>query len=414
MLIKVTLPEGGQNTDQLRVTAWRKQVGEPVKRGDILLEVETDKAVLEIESFAEGTLLARMIEEGSYGTAGDVIAYIGNPEDGIALQNLTANPDNTTSKSDDIAPARPATAAETSHAAAQNGSVAEPTRGQLKATPAAKKSARELHLNLSEVQRRTGKEILRRADITAFAGQQAAHPPSTAATLDGDPMAGQLFPLTPMRQAIAARMQLSRSTIPAFSAEIEADMSACIRLRSELNQFAHGFKVSYHDIIAKCIALAAGDYPLINASCTGDGIRVFRSVNIGLAVSLDQGLAVPVVQDVRTKSLAEVAQEYAVHIAQVRSGKFDPKLLENGTLTLSNLGQYAISRFTAIINPPQACIIAIGRIHSRPHWEDGQWRELPTACLTGSFDHRIVDGVYGAAFLTRLKELLEHPKLLLL
>jgi pyruvate dehydrogenase E2 component (dihydrolipoamide acetyltransferase) len=260
-----------------------------------------------------------------------------------------------------------------------------------------------------------GKEILRRADVIQVAGEPGR--PSTAlstpAAAAGNVMACDLIPLSPMRRIIAERMEVA-STIPAFTAEIEVDMSACIRLRSDFNQFAEGTKLSYHDIIAKAVAIAVSDYPLVNASFADTEIKVFRAVNIGVAVSLEQGLVVPVVCDVRAKNIAALARENAGNIAQVRTGRFDPRLLENGTFTISNLGKYPISRFTAILNPPQSSILAVGSIQSRPVWSTGQWREQATASLTGTFDHRVVDGSYGAGFLTRLKELLEHPHILLL
>ena len=226
-------------------------------------------------------------------------------------------------------------------------------------------------------------------------------------------MACDLIPLSPMRRIIAERMEVA-STIPAFTAEIEVDMSACIRLRADFNQFAEGAKLSYHDIIAKAVAIAVGGYPLVNASFADTEIKVFRAVNIGVAVSLEQGLVVPVVCGVRAKNIAALARENASNIAQVRTGKFDSRILENGTFTISNLGKYPISRFTAILNPPQSSILAVGSIQHRPVWTTGQWREQAIANLTGTFDHRVVDGSYGAEFLTRLKELLEHPHILLL
>jgi pyruvate dehydrogenase E2 component (dihydrolipoamide acetyltransferase) len=189
-------------------------------------------------------------------------------------------------------------------------------------------------------------------------------------------------------------------------------MTGCIQLRSDLTQHFKGIKFGYNDIIAKCLAIAAGDYPLVNASFTDKGIRVFRSVNIGLAVSLEQGLVVPVVCDVRGKDIASLAEANAANIAQVRTGKFDPKILENGTFTISNIGKYPITRFTAILNPPQSCILAVSSIQSRGVWVNGHFREQPTAAITGTFDHRVIDGRYGAEFLTGLKQLLEQPALI--
>jgi pyruvate dehydrogenase E2 component (dihydrolipoamide acetyltransferase) len=408
MLTKITMPSGGTNTDQLLVVSWKKNVGDTVKRGDILIDVETDKAVLEVESFAQGTLLKRMVEEGSYGTVGEVIAYLGKPEDLKQLEAAPAANEATSAvpdaeELDDFMPI----VALTTPPAPQ--STPEPSRRKVKATPAAKKEVRDRGLDLAAVHQRVGKDILRRSDVAAFSRQPASSSQPLAAS--GDVMAGELIVLTPMRRIIAERLQAGAS-VPAFTAEIQVDMSGCIRLRSDLNTYSKSTKFAYHDIIAKCAAIAAGDFPLVNASFTDKGIRIFNSVNIGLAVSLPQGLVVPVVSDVRNKDIVALAQENAKNIGQVRSGKFDSKLLENGTLTISNLGKYPIIRFTAILNPPQSCILAIGAIQSCPVWIDGQFREQPTASITGTFDHRVVDGSYGAEFLTRLKQLLEHPHLL--
>jgi pyruvate dehydrogenase E2 component (dihydrolipoamide acetyltransferase) len=409
MLTKITMPSGGTNTDQLRVVSWKKQEGDAVKRGDILLEVETDKAMLEVESFAKGTLLKRLVEEGSFGTVGEVIAYIGEPGD---LKDLEAEPASSkpaAGDQDDSTPTVPATPALESETTQTPPQVDSSNRG-VKATPAAKKEVRDRGLDLAEVHRSVGKEILRRSDVTQFAGVSAGGSETTPATGDGTGFT--LVPLTSMRRIIAERMGAG-SSVPTFVAEIEVDMTGCIQLRSDLNQHFKGRRFAYHDIIAKCAAIAAGDFPLVNASFTAEGIRVFQSVNVGIAVSLEEGLVVPVVCDVRGMDIGSLAEANAANIAQVRTGKFDRKLLENGTLTISNLGMYPITRFTAILNPPQSCILAVSSTQSRGVWADGQLREQPTAAITGTFDHRIVDGKYGAEFLTRLKELLERPQLLL-
>lgn len=406
MLTKIPMPSGGTNTDQLLVISWKKQVGDPVKRGDILLEVETDKAVLEVESFAAGVLLKRAVEEGEYCTAGEVIAYVGKPEDDAELDRPVAKIEPEASEIDDFAPiVTPKSTKPAPSTPAGRATPAPLSAGGVKATPAAKKAARDLGLDLQDVRKRAGKEVLHRDDVSQVARQQGPAADSS------DSMAYELRPLTTMRRIIAERMQLGAS-VPAFTAEIEVDMSGAMQLRSDLNAHLRDVRVGYHDILAKCVAIAAADYPLVNASFTEDGIRIYARVNIGLAVSLDQGLAVPVVTNVREKDIAAIARENTANIAQVRSVKFDPKVLENGTFTISNLGVYPISRFTAILNPPQSAILAVGAIQSRPVWVEGRWAERPTVSLTGTFDHRVVDGAYGAQFLTRLKELLEHPHLI--
>jgi len=410
MLSKITMPSGGTNTDQLLVVSWKKQAGDAVKRGDILLEVETDKALLEVESFAQGTLLKRLVEEGSYGTVGDVIAYIGEPEDLTALESESPPSKPSASDSDVITPSAPTTlAAPVLELETTPSAHADSSNRKVKATPAAKKEARDRGLDVAEVHRTLGKEILRRSDVAQFAGLSVGSANSTG--VNGDVTGFTLVPLTTMRRIIAERMAAG-SSVPTFTAEIEVDMTGCIRLRSDLNEHFKGIKFGYNDIIAKCVAIAAGDFPLVNASFTDKGVRVFRSVNVGLAVSLEQGLVVPVVCDVRGKDIASVAEANAANIAQVRTGKFDPKILENGTFTISNIGKYPITRFTAILNPPQSCILAVSSIQSRGVWVNGQLREQPTAAINGTFDHRVIDGRYGAEFLTGLKELLEHPHLI--
>lgn len=408
MLTKIPMPSGGTNTDQLLVVSWKKQVGDPVKRGDILLEVETDKAVLEVESFAAGVLLKRAVEEGEYCTAGEVIAYIGKPEDAAELDALLSEDSPDAREIDDFTPIAPRkTENPAPSAPGYRDAVASPPAGKVKATPAAKKAARDLGLDIQDVHSRAPREILHRDDVNRVARRQSTP------TADGDSLKYDLHPLTTMRRIIAERMQAAVS-VPAFTAEVEVDMTGCVQLRSDLNGHFRDLRFGYHDIIAKCIAIAAADYPMVNAAFTEAGIKVYSKVNIGLAVSIEQGLVVPVVENVGEKDLPAIARENAANIGQVRSGKFDPKLLENGTFTLSNLGSYPISRFTAILNPPQAAIVALGAIQSRPVWLEGRWVERPTMSLTGTFDHRVVDGAYGAQFLARLKELLEHPHLILI
>ena len=209
-------------------------------------------------------------------------------------------------------------------------------------------------------------------------------------------------------------MVQSVTTIPAFTLEAEVDMSRCAALRKELNGRKGDVRIAYHDLVAKCLAAAARRHPLVNASWREDGIRVYRSVNVGLAVARDEGLVVPVVKDVAGKGLEAVARENAQNVAAARGGTIRPEALEGGTITLSNLGMFPVRRFTAIINPPQTCIVALGAIAGRPAWIDGAWAARPTLCVTASFDHRVLDGAEGAAFLKDLQELLESPAMLLL
>lgn len=398
MITKIPMPSGGTNTDRLRIVSWRKQVGEPVNRGDVLLEVETDKAILEVESFAKGTLLKQAIPAGEFAAVGDVIAYIGNSEDARDLD--TPLEEGRSDRGPEGTGPRPLT--ENPAVADRAASVRSPlSKGAVQATPAAKRAIRELGVSIAAVQAATGKEILSADDVARFAQTQQG--PS----VQGPPF--ELLPLTSMRRSIADRMQVGAS-IPTFTAEIEIEASRCMHLRSEMNAGENSVKVAYHDIIAKGVAVVCRNHPLVNASLTKEGIRVYRSVNVGIAVSIDQGLVVPVVQNVDEKTIIAIAAENAGNIKQVRDGKFAAELLQHGTFTISNLGSYAVSRFTAILNPPQSCILAVGAIQARAVSRDRTCHEVPMMSITGTFDHRIIDGAYGARFLQDLKNLLEQPE----
>ena len=399
MITKIPMPSGGTNTDRLRILSWKKAVGEPVRRGDVLLEVETDKAVLEVESFAKGTLLKQAIPEGEFAVVGEVIAYIGNPEDAEDL-NASAAKEKRARTTDGAGPEAVTERPAMPGRATPSPSSTAPRAVQ--ATPAAKKAMRELGVSIAAVQAAIGKEILTADDVAQFAAQNRQNASLQAAPFD-------LQPLTSMRRGIADRMLIGAS-IPTFTAEIEIEVGECMLLRSDMNARQNGVKVAFHDIIAKGVALLCPTHPLVNASFTDEGIRIFRTVNVGIAVSIDHGLVVPVVEHVDQKTLAAIAAENARNITQVRDGKIDAELLRNGTFTISNLGGYAISRFTAILNPPQSCILAVGAIRTRAVMQGPSWREVPTMSITGTFDHRIVDGAYGAQFLRDLKSLLEHPQ----
>jgi pyruvate dehydrogenase E2 component (dihydrolipoamide acetyltransferase) len=412
MLHKITMPDAGQTTDQLVVARWLKQVGEAVGRGDVLLEVETDKATVTVESFGQGKLLKRLVQEGETVTAGDVIAWVGEEAD-LAAEKKPAAPAPAAAApaptSASAAPARP------DGAAPAPSAVGPATSGRVRASPAARKAARDRAVDLGEIARACGKPVVKRADVLAFRPAASAAPAARSPLPKGpDPAPFELVKPSRTRQVIAARMVESATTIPAFTLEIEADMTRCMAVREELNAHAGEVRVAYHDIVARCVAVAAKKRPLVNASLREDGIHVYQSVNVGLAVAREEGLVVPVVRDVGQKALAAIARENAQNIAAARDGTLRPEALEGGTITVSNLGMYPVRKFTAIINPPQTCILALGAIAPRPAWVDGAWAARPTLAVTGSFDHRVLDGAYAAEFLKDLQELLETPTMLLL
>lgn len=401
MLQKITMPAAGQTTDQFLILKWNKAEGDTIQQGDVLLEIETDKAALEVESFTKGILLKILVDEGQTANAGDVVAYIGEPGD------LTLLADSESLKPESRSEA---SATGDEYQPIMSSALQKPQEENIateqdayRTSPAAKKLARDLNVELSEIYRKSNKMMIKTKDVQDYAASANKTIPEVS---EAD---FELVPLSSMRQIIAARMAQSAFSVPAYFVETEVDMSACMSLRSTINALEEGVRISYNDILAKCVAAAAKKYPYVNASYEGENIRVFNKVNMGFAVSIENGLVVPVVSDVGAKGLRQIAFENAVYIAKARQGKIMPSDLEGGTFTISNMGMYPVARFTAIINPPQSCILALGSIVQRPVWAGGQFEAKPMMSITATFDHRIVDGAYGAAFLKDLKMLMENP-----
>ncbi len=395
MLNTITMPSAGQTTDSLTIARWAKAVGDPVARGDVLFEVETDKATLPVESFAKGVLLRILVAEGEKASSGDVVAYVGNEGD-LAQSGAAPAAAVVQDEEDDYEPIMPG-ASSPPAAPRPVAPAAKPTNRVL-ASPAAKKAARDAGADLARIAAGTGVQPLRKADIERYLAA------GTGEEFD-------LVPLTAMRRTIATRMLEASRTIPAFTVEIEADMTALIALRDRLKE--RGDKVAFHDLFAKCAAAAIGRHPLINASYTDEGIRVHRKVHVGVAVAVENGLVVPVVRDAGNKSLLVIAGESAALVEKARSGCLLPEDMQGGTITVSNLGVFPVSRFTAIINPPESCILAIGATRPWPVMLDGTMVARPMATVTATFDHRVVDGAYGAAFMADLKAYIEEPAMML-
>ena len=273
--------------------------------------------------------------------------------------------------------------------------------GQIKAMPNAKVLAKENHILLEDVAEASGKNVLKRQDVAAFLENHIQEKEET------------IIPFTNMRRVIARRMLDSVQNIPVFTAAVEIDMTQCMAFRRLVNSAKDERKVSYNDILFKCMEAAIRAYPYVNTSYSDEGILLHKDVNIGLAVSVEGGLVVPVVQRVQEKSISEIAACNRENIGKARDGNLSLEEMSGGTITLSNLGMYPITQFTAIINPPEVCILAVGEIEEKPVFADGTWRAVPVMKLTGSFDHRIVDGAYAAGFLGELKRIIENPALAL-
>lgn len=421
MIKEIKMPSAGQTTDIATVAKWCVEKGDKVKRGDVLLEVETDKAVLPVESYTSGIIIDLKVKEGDVVGEGDVLVLIGDENDlaeyeaagGAAPLAMSPpqqqQPTREISVDEEYAPIMKSAGGKGTAESSAPSSVG------VQAMPNAKKLAREHGLKLSDIAPSNGRFITR-ADVKAAlsaAGISVTGTDGAKAAL----AAGQTYTLAPMskmRQIIARRMTESVQTIPAFQLTISVDMTALKALRTQMNETQDEVKVSYNDIIMKGIAQAAKSFPLINARFEEDEVRVNAGTHIGIAVAVDDGLVVPVVRHTERLGIAEIAKESRRLVEHARQGKLAPDDMGCGSITVSNLGMYGVEQFTAIINPPESSILAIGAINTVPAWGAKGWKPVERMSITGSFDHRIMDGAYGAAFLQTLKALLETPALMLM
>jgi pyruvate dehydrogenase E2 component (dihydrolipoamide acetyltransferase) len=390
MLNKITMPSAGQTVTSLRITKWHKREGDMVDRGDVIASLETDKATLEIESFTRGTLLKICVPEGECADIGKVIAYIGEPGDLDEMKEME-----TPARTDDYVPIMPPREDVAVSGGRESKIVMNDNLSAVKISPAAKKAARDSGILPEEIAARLKTDMVKKRDV-----------------LESLPRIGaESIPVSPMRRAIAARMLESVSSIPAFSMEIDVNMSAVRSLREIMR--AKGINIAYHDILLKCASQSVVKYPMIGARFSVNEIILRRSVDIGIAVSVEKGLLVPVVRDVPDKSITEIADETSALIEKAKSGNLVESEMGGASLTISNLGMFPIIRFSAVINPPESCILAIGGSKKIPVIENGGLSERETTAITGTFDHRLIDGAYAAAFMASFMEFIENPALML-
>lgn len=391
---QIKMPSAGQTTDEAMIASVNVKVGDMVSRGDVLLEAETDKAVLPVESFAAGMVFDVLVDEGDEVTAGDVLVVIGKPEEKDLYVRGAAAEEETPAV--EIVEEAAPVVVESAPAAEKTG---------WPAMPNAKMLAKEKGIDLSQIVPSNG-VFIKRQDVLAYQPAQAA--PVVAA----ENAEYEVYPMSRMRQVIAKRMVQSVTEIPAFQATISVNMENAMRLRAVYKD-KKDIKLSYNDILAKAVAVAARKYPLVNARYEEGEVRVYKHTNIGLAVGLEGALVVPVVKAIDQKGLIEIAAGYKVQINKAREGSLTPADMGCGSVTISNLGMYDIDQFVAIVNPPESCILAVGSIKVEPDWNGKEFVPVHKMNITGSFDHRIIDGAYGAQFLQEVKLLVENPSLML-
>jgi pyruvate dehydrogenase E2 component (dihydrolipoyllysine-residue acetyltransferase) len=384
------------------IVKWLKADGDAVSRGDELVEIETDKATIAYEADSDGVLQI-VAAEGDTLPIGEVIGRL----NGAASE--PAAPAEPARSAEPAPPAEPARSAEPAPApqpAATNGGE------RVKASPVARRIARERGLELSSLSGSGPGGRIVKADVEAAGGGAAPEPAPAAAAEPGTARGeASIQELTRTQQLIARRMAESKATIPDFALQLEIDMEDAAAMREHLKEVAGEAEVvpSFNDMVVKAAALALHEFPRANGSYRDGRFELHSRVNVGVAVATDDALVVPTVFDVDRKSLGEVARTTRELAGKVRDGTVSPSELSGGTFTVSNLGMYGITSFRAVINPPQAAILAVGAIEPRPVVRKGKVRVRKRMTVTLACDHRILYGADAARFLARIRDLLEQP-----
>ena len=416
----IRMPRLSDTMEEGNIVGWLKSVGDQVEPGDVLAEVETDKATMELESFQSGTLLYIGQKEGNVPVDG-IIAIIGDKgEDYEAqLKEAQASGGPSAAKEEEKVEAPAATTpvpaaapAKSAPAPVAAAPVTSNDGGRVKASPLAKSMASDAGINIASIPGTgEGGRIIKKdvEDFIASGGAQAAPAAGSAApmiSLDNDVQYGDV-PVTQMRKVIARRLGESKFTAPHFYLTVEINMDAATAARNDLKK--NDIRVSFNDFVVKASAMALKKHPQINSSWHGDKITVHPHVNIGVAVAVPDGLLVPVINNADQKSMTYINQEVRTLAGKAKEKKLQPAEMSGNTFTISNLGMFGIEEFTAIINAPDSCILAVGSIVQKPIVKDGQIVIGNMMKVTLSCDHRTVDGASGAMFLQTLRGMLENP-----
>ncbi|MBC7319136.1 2-oxo acid dehydrogenase subunit E2 [bacterium] len=363
---KIIMPKLGQISEELTLLRWFKKKGEKVTRGEPLFEVLTDKASIEVEATVDGILAEIFVNEGERVPSLSVIGIISKPEEEVK-------------------------------------EIKDEERQ--KVSPIARKLAKEYGIDLSKVKGTGPEGRIVKDDIL-----------KVISSLGESEF--EIIPISGMKKAIAQRTVESKSTIPHFYLKTNIDMSEAIKFRESLNSClkakGQDIEVSYTALVIKASSMALLEFPILNALVKGDKIYIRKDTDIGIIVSVDNGMVIPVLHKVNKKGLVEIAKELKVIVDKARNNKLGAEDLEKGSFTISNLGMYDIEEFTAIINPPEVAILAVGKIEKRPVVKDSQIIPQWMMTVTLSCDHRVIDGVTAACFLGRLKAILENPLVLML
>ncbi|RME11146.1 MAG: hypothetical protein D6802_07520 [Ardenticatenia bacterium] len=465
MAVELTLPKLGFDMEEGAIAAWLKNEGDPVKKGEVVAEVETDKATVEMEAPADGVLLKILVPAGQVVPVNTPVALIGEPGEAVettaaptsaVAEESAPTPEPAPASAPAVAPAEEVKATPVARRLAEEHGVdlsrvqgtgpggritkedvqahleqadEPPPPDGVKASPAARRRARELGVDIRQVPGSgpEGRIVIR--DVEAFAERAAAvvetpapapTPAPTAPTAPAVPVqpigAAEEIPLTRMRQRIAEVMTASKAPVPHFYVTMSIDMDAAMALRQQINATLadEGIKVSVNDMIVKAAALTLRKFPNINASFAGDKIIRHGDVNVGIAVAVESGLLTVVVRNADQKSLSQIAAEARAKVQRAREGKVQPDDIGGSTFTVSNLGMYGVDSFVAVITPPEAAILAVGGVQKVPVVRNDEIVVGQVLKVTLSADHRVTDGAEAAEFLVEFKRLLENPMRLML
>ncbi|MCC6726844.1 MAG: pyruvate dehydrogenase complex dihydrolipoamide acetyltransferase [Saprospiraceae bacterium] len=424
----IKMPRMSDTMTEGNIVAWHKKEGDKVSPGDLLAEIETDKATMDFESLWEGTLLHIAVKDGIVPVEG-LIAVIGKPGEDWQSQlgggsaaaspapSANGSPNGQAKTAETVAAPAPVSVAESMPAASE---------GRVKASPLAKSIAKETGVDLSALQGSGDGGRIIRKDVEAALSGGATAPTAAPVATPASASAAVVAPsftasgdayeekaVSQMRKTIARRLSESKNGAPHFYLTMEINMDKAVEMRPKLNELAAPVKLSFNDIVIKAVSVALRKHPAINSSWLGDKIRYNHHINIGVAVAVEDGLLVPVIKHADMKSLSAINQEVKVSAEKARNKKLQPDEMSGNTFTISNLGMFGIEEFTGIINPPDACILAVGAIIQKPIVKDGQIVVGNMMKVTLSCDHRVVDGATGSEFLQTLKGILEEPMRLL-
>ena len=414
----MTMPKMSDTMTVGTLVTWHKKVGDKVKSGDILADVQTDKATMELESYYDGTILYQAIQEGQDIPVNALLIIIGKEGEDIQpiLQKFQSTQAETTpsvTKNETQTVANATTTTITQPSLSNTQVVVEETdNGRIKASPLAKKIASENQINLKEIKGTGDGGRIIKKDVDNYL-ELLKTQPKTVKTSVLVTDSYEDIPLNNMRKVIAKRLTESKNNAPHFYLTMKIDMDNAIEARKKFNALSE-VKISFNDILIKAVAAALKKHPKVNSSWLEDRIRVNHHINIGVAVAIEDGLVVPVIKNADLKGLTQIASEVKEFINKAKGKGLAPEDFTGNTFTISNLGMYGIEEFTAIINPPDACILAVGAIMEEPVIKNGQIVIGNTMRVTLSCDHRVVDGAVGSEFLQTLKSYLEDPLRMLL